>query len=156
MAVSLVGSRTVSPFQPLPLLHRSCSTDDVAETWRFFVPIFLHVGIVHFLLNMVAQVYAGGQIEREMGESAFHAPIVRTRLMDGHRHGSLPDRLLCRWTVWQHSRRQLLPSGNPISGRLGCARSCGKSLTCVLESQTWGLTELECLCSCRLGSALEI
>jgi membrane associated rhomboid family serine protease len=39
----------------------------ITETWRFFVPIFLHVGIVHFLLNMVAQIFAGAQVEKEMG-----------------------------------------------------------------------------------------
>jgi membrane associated rhomboid family serine protease len=42
---------------------------DELETWRFFVPIFLHVGIVHYLLNMVAQVFAGSQVEKEMGKS---------------------------------------------------------------------------------------
>jgi len=41
---------------------------DGLETWRFFVPIFLHVGIIHFLLNMVAQVFAGSQVEKEMGK----------------------------------------------------------------------------------------
>lgn len=50
-----------------PFVHENPA--NLAETWRFFVPIFLHVGIVHFLLNMVAQVFAGAQVEKEMGES---------------------------------------------------------------------------------------
>ena len=41
----------------------------VIESWRFIFPIFLHVGIVHLLLNMLAQVTAAAQVEREMGQS---------------------------------------------------------------------------------------
>lgn len=38
------------------------------EWFRFILPIFLHVGIVHLLLNMLAQLTIGAQVEREMGE----------------------------------------------------------------------------------------
>lgn len=31
------------------------------------MPIFLHVGVIHVLLNMVAQITAGAIVEREMG-----------------------------------------------------------------------------------------
>lgn len=37
------------------------------EWFRFILPIFLHVGIVHLLLNMLAQLTIGAQVEREMG-----------------------------------------------------------------------------------------
>lgn len=40
---------------------------DETEWFRFIVPIFLHVGVVHFLLNMLAQWMVAGQLEREMG-----------------------------------------------------------------------------------------
>jgi membrane associated rhomboid family serine protease len=73
---------------------------DEIETWRFFVPIFLHVGIVHFLLNMVAQVFAGSQVEKEMGKS----PLSRWKLMI--RINPIPDRLLCRWFIRECPRRE--------------------------------------------------
>jgi membrane associated rhomboid family serine protease len=40
------------------------------EWFRFILPIFIHVGLVHLLLNMFAQLTIGGQVEREMGRSA--------------------------------------------------------------------------------------
>jgi membrane associated rhomboid family serine protease len=44
------------------------TTDTPNQSWRFFTPIFLHVGAIHLILNMLAQLTAGAQIEREMGE----------------------------------------------------------------------------------------
>ncbi|KAF9646113.1 rhomboid-domain-containing protein [Thelephora ganbajun] len=41
------------------------------QAFRFVTPIFLHAGIIHFLFNMLAQVTAAGQIEREMGSAGF-------------------------------------------------------------------------------------
>jgi len=41
------------------------------ESWRFILPIFLHVGIIHLGLNMIAQITAGAQVEREMGTIPF-------------------------------------------------------------------------------------
>ncbi|KAF8078720.1 hypothetical protein FPV67DRAFT_1571718 [Lyophyllum atratum] len=38
---------------------------------RFIVPIFLHAGFIHILLNMFAQLTLSAQIEREMGSSGF-------------------------------------------------------------------------------------
>lgn len=39
------------------------------ESWRFIAPIFLHVGIIHFLLNMFAQWVICGVVERMIGKS---------------------------------------------------------------------------------------
>ncbi|KAI0756738.1 rhomboid-domain-containing protein [Daedaleopsis nitida] len=41
------------------------------QYFRFFTPIFLHAGLIHFLLNILAQMTASAQIEREMGSVAF-------------------------------------------------------------------------------------
>lgn len=37
----------------------------------FITPIFLHAGIIHILLNMLAQWSLSAQIEREMGSGGF-------------------------------------------------------------------------------------
>jgi membrane associated rhomboid family serine protease len=37
----------------------------------FITPIFLHAGIIHLLLNMLAQMILSAQIEREMGSGGF-------------------------------------------------------------------------------------
>ncbi|EGC31949.1 hypothetical protein DICPUDRAFT_49886 [Dictyostelium purpureum] len=37
------------------------------EWWRFFSPIFLHVGIFHYLMNMATQLRVGMQLERAYG-----------------------------------------------------------------------------------------
>ncbi|KAL0951302.1 hypothetical protein HGRIS_008011 [Hohenbuehelia grisea] len=41
------------------------------QWFRFIVPIFLHAGIIHILLNMLAQLTLSAQIEREMGSGGF-------------------------------------------------------------------------------------
>lgn len=41
------------------------------QTWRFVFPIFLHVGVVHLLVNMLGQMIIGTQVEREMGTVPF-------------------------------------------------------------------------------------
>ena len=37
----------------------------------FITPIFLHAGIIHYALNMVAQLMVSAQLEREMGTGGF-------------------------------------------------------------------------------------
>lgn len=44
---------------------------DPNQWFRFITPIFLHAGLIHFLLNMFAQWTLSAQVEREMGSGAF-------------------------------------------------------------------------------------
>lgn len=37
------------------------------EYWRFFTPMFLHIGWMHFLVNMVTLYYVGSQVETIYG-----------------------------------------------------------------------------------------
>lgn len=41
------------------------------EWWRFVTPIFLHIGILHLLMNSIALYYVGPLIERIFGLSRF-------------------------------------------------------------------------------------
>lgn len=41
------------------------------QWWRFITPIFLHAGLIHIALNMLAQLTAAAEIEREMGSGGF-------------------------------------------------------------------------------------
>lgn len=43
--------------------------------------MFLHVGIIHLLLNMVAQVTAGAQLEKEMGGLPLRSSKMALALM---------------------------------------------------------------------------
>ncbi|KAF7799273.1 hypothetical protein EIP86_010505 [Pleurotus ostreatoroseus] len=44
---------------------------DPNQWFRFITPIFLHAGIIHILLNMLAQATASADVEREMGSAGF-------------------------------------------------------------------------------------
>ncbi|KAH7340452.1 hypothetical protein B0J17DRAFT_694232 [Rhizoctonia solani] len=44
---------------------------DPNQWFRFITPMFLHAGIIHFALNMFAQLTLSAQVEREMGSGAF-------------------------------------------------------------------------------------
>ena len=46
-------------------------SDSPNQWFRFILPLFLHAGIVHILLNLIAQILIGGKIERTIG-------VVRT------------------------------------------------------------------------------
>ncbi|KAH9944507.1 rhomboid-domain-containing protein [Epithele typhae] len=59
-----------------------CSLEDVCafggwqgetpdQSFRFVTPIFLHAGLIHYLLNMLAQLTLSAQVEREMGTLPF-------------------------------------------------------------------------------------
>eukprot|EP00300_Choanocystis_sp_HF-7_P033510 c45867_g1_i1.p1 GENE.c45867_g1_i1~~c45867_g1_i1.p1 ORF type:complete len:549 (-),score=106.45 c45867_g1_i1:85-1731(-) len=37
------------------------------QFWRFFLPIFLHVGIIHLVMNILTQVVLGGDVESVYG-----------------------------------------------------------------------------------------
>ncbi|KAI8980745.1 rhomboid family-domain-containing protein [Trametes punicea] len=74
---------------PIPCLNDTanpatllCSLEDICgfggfhgetpnQWFRFITPIFLHAGLIHFLLNMSAQLTASAQVEREMGTISF-------------------------------------------------------------------------------------
>jgi membrane associated rhomboid family serine protease len=73
--------------------HGLTTTDTPDQWWRFIVPSFLHVGVVHLLVNMVAQLLIGSQIEKEMGtlfRLITHSSMCAS--MEGFRRG---DRVKC-------------------------------------------------------------
>ena len=41
------------------------------QSFRFFIPIFLHAGFVHIGFNMLLQILVGGEMEREIGTLRF-------------------------------------------------------------------------------------
>ena len=52
------------------------------------MPIFLHVGVVHLLVNMVAQMLIGAQIEKEMGEMSLGFWPCRIHGIHGVKYGA--------------------------------------------------------------------
>jgi membrane associated rhomboid family serine protease len=66
-----------NPFSFRPTI--TCSIEEICafkgedpdQAFRFVTPIFLHAGLIHFFFNMLAQVTAAAQIEREMGSAGF-------------------------------------------------------------------------------------
>ncbi|KAJ7786227.1 hypothetical protein B0H16DRAFT_1489708 [Mycena metata] len=44
---------------------------DPNQWFRFITPIFLHAGLVHLFLNLLAQLTVSAQVEREMGSGGF-------------------------------------------------------------------------------------
>jgi len=41
------------------------------EWWRFFTPIFLHIGFFHLIMNTFALYYLGNDVERIFGRFRF-------------------------------------------------------------------------------------
>ena len=41
------------------------------QGYRFFSPIFIHAGVIHIVVNMLAHFQAGSELERDMGFLAF-------------------------------------------------------------------------------------
>ncbi|KAH8555111.1 rhomboid family-domain-containing protein [Umbelopsis sp. PMI_123] len=41
------------------------------QSFRFVTPIFIHAGIIHYLMNMLTQLRLGAQLERELGPLRF-------------------------------------------------------------------------------------
>ncbi|KAK4049424.1 hypothetical protein OIV83_004157 [Microbotryomycetes sp. JL201] len=44
---------------------------DAKQSFRFFVPIFLHAGVVHLLVNMLVQCFSSAMVEKMMGTPKF-------------------------------------------------------------------------------------
>jgi rhomboid protease GluP len=51
------------------------------ESWRLFTSMFLHIGILHLLLNMYALYIAGYYLERMLGKLRFGVAYVCTGLI---------------------------------------------------------------------------
>lgn len=68
------------------IVRSTISKELTAESWRFIAPIFLHVGVIHFLLNMFAQWIICGAVERMIGEAMDLMALM-------YRDGTLLDRV---------------------------------------------------------------
>ncbi|KIM48285.1 hypothetical protein M413DRAFT_22809 [Hebeloma cylindrosporum] len=69
-------NNTANPVTSICTVEELCGfggfPDESPNQWfRFITPIFLHAGIIHILLNMLAQMTLSAQIEREMGSGGF-------------------------------------------------------------------------------------
>nr|GAT44117.1 predicted protein [Mycena chlorophos] len=75
---TLIGclNNTANPATEICTIEEICGfggfPDDAPNQWfRFMTPVFLHAGLVHLLLNMLAQLTVSAQVEREMGSISF-------------------------------------------------------------------------------------
>ncbi len=82
------------------------------QSWRLFTPIFLHVGIIHLLLNMFAQVTMNGPMERMMGTVPWLIVYIA-----GGVYGNVSGTAL--WLT-PAPRWQLLAVRHPLGWRLWC------------------------------------
>ncbi|MCW2701638.1 MAG: Membrane associated serine protease, rhomboid family [Blastococcus sp.] len=53
---------------------------DVGEWWRLFTAAFLHIGPVHLVLNMLALLVFGSELERQLGRWRFLALYLLSAL----------------------------------------------------------------------------
>eukprot|EP01114_Cavostelium_apophysatum_P007842 TRINITY_DN20046_c0_g1_i1.p1 TRINITY_DN20046_c0_g1~~TRINITY_DN20046_c0_g1_i1.p1 ORF type:complete len:325 (-),score=32.29 TRINITY_DN20046_c0_g1_i1:21-905(-) len=78
MIAAIVYNKGIEPFHVNPWLGPSIETlmtfqakdsflMQQGQYWRFVTPIFLHIGILHLLLNMLGQLPIGIEIERRIG-----------------------------------------------------------------------------------------
>ncbi|SGY68592.1 BQ5605_C004g02901 [Microbotryum silenes-dioicae] len=64
-------------FETMCTMSQICGFDGFAtpqqadQTFRFVVPIFLHAGIVHLVVNLLAQLFSSSIVERQMGTPKF-------------------------------------------------------------------------------------
>ena len=53
---------------PNPVPNGSIDDDPKPNQWyRFIIPMFLHGGLIHITVNMIVQVFMGGEMERTIG-----------------------------------------------------------------------------------------
>jgi membrane associated rhomboid family serine protease len=65
--------RRVSDCSRYATAHSRATT----EWFRFILPIFLHVGIIHLVLVAVAICLAAAVVERDMGDLSGYSGVVR-------------------------------------------------------------------------------
>jgi membrane associated rhomboid family serine protease len=53
---------------------------DLGDWWRLFTAAFLHVGIVHLVLNMLALLVFGSELERQLGRGRYLALYLLSAL----------------------------------------------------------------------------
>ncbi|CAA7258657.1 unnamed protein product [Cyclocybe aegerita] len=70
-------NNTANPVTEICTVEELCGfggipPNETPDQWfRFITAIFLHAGVVHILINMLAQMILSAQIEREMGSGGF-------------------------------------------------------------------------------------
>jgi membrane associated rhomboid family serine protease len=53
---------------------------DLGEWWRLFTAAFLHIGPVHLILNMLALLVFGSELERQLGRARYLALYLLSAL----------------------------------------------------------------------------
>jgi membrane associated rhomboid family serine protease len=53
---------------------------DAGQWWRLFTAAFLHIGLVHLVLNMLALLVFGSELERQLGRRRFLALYLLSAL----------------------------------------------------------------------------
>ena len=75
------------------------------EWWRMFTCMFLHIGVLHLLFNMIALWNVGGFMERLLGSTGFSRALSSCRLIGECGERGLESlRSQCR-CLWRHFRR---------------------------------------------------
>lgn len=67
------------------------------QTFRFFVPIFLHGGVIHILLNLLTHLQFGAQIERSIGLLRFMILYFVTGIWGFILSGVLSGLTVCKY-----------------------------------------------------------
>ncbi|GEL09033.1 rhomboid protease GluP [Salisediminibacterium halotolerans] len=74
LAVFLYIETVANTQSPLTLIEFGAKFDPLileGEWWRFFSAMFLHIGLLHLMMNSLALFYLGGAVERIFGTKRF-------------------------------------------------------------------------------------